>query len=186
MVSYAPPTAPSIVSPPIPVSSIPNPAPNFNPGANDYWNNPYYMAAYQQYQSQNQNQPQQGQPQIPQAYAAQYYQAYANYYQQQQGQQFHQQSQQFQQPQTQPEQVFAQTGSQREIPKATEVVEFHETAEASQITDAAESLEGPLMIPPRIDPRTNKMIPGTIFTVQDLERSLEEIRSEIKRYCVRK
>ena len=39
-----------------------------------------------------------------------------------------------------------------------------------------------LVIPPYVDPNTNKPIPGTIFTVPSLDRSLEEIRSELKKY----
>ena len=39
-----------------------------------------------------------------------------------------------------------------------------------------------LIIPPYVDPNTNKPIPGTIFTVPSLDRSLEEIRSELKKY----
>lgn len=40
----------------------------------------------------------------------------------------------------------------------------------------------PLVIPPHVDPATNKPIPGTIFTVSSLDRSLEELRSELKKY----
>ncbi|TEB16905.1 DNA-binding transcription factor [Perkinsus sp. BL_2016] len=40
----------------------------------------------------------------------------------------------------------------------------------------------PLVIPPYLDSNTNKMIPGTIFTVLSLDRSIEELRSELKKY----
>lgn len=40
----------------------------------------------------------------------------------------------------------------------------------------------PLVIQPHVDPVSNKTIPGTIFTVPSLDRSLEELRSELKKY----
>lgn len=56
-----------------------------------------------------------------------------------------------------------------------------EPAPAAPVSTAPNSDE-PLVIPPYVDPNTNKSVPGTIFTVQSLDRSLEELRSELKKY----
>lgn len=154
----------TIISPPLPPStSIASPPmPPTVPGA-EYWNNPYYMAAYYQYQSQYPH----PQAQNPQYAAAQYYQAYANYYQQ-----------------ATPINVSSDATIEPE-PKVSSKISA-DNAEFSDNNNVSleEITTGPFMIPSHVDPRTNKIVPGTIFTVSDLDRSLEELRAEMKRYRV--
>ena len=93
---------------------------------------------------------------------AQYYQAYYAAQAQAQGQA------------TAP--VSSSYGAETQTP--AEAVEPEKKSESEAPIEFLE----PLIIPPYIDPNTNKAIPGTIFTVPSLDRSLEEIRSELKKY----
>ncbi len=121
-----------------------------------YWNNPYMMAAayYQQYAPPSND---------PNAYAAaaQYY----NYYQ----------------SQAYAANYYAGSGA-----NATNV-NVNGSGNVDVIPDTITSnsqSDQQLIIPPYVDPKTNKPVPGTIFTVLDLDRSMEELRSELKKYKV--
>lgn len=150
----------SVTSPPIPPSSsVPVVSPTM-PGA-DYWNNPYVMAAYyHQYQQQQQQQAgQYVQNPYAQYYGQNYYQAYANYYAQ-----------------------SAPVTQNSEPPTTKQTVTTEPASTQSTLSTASE----PLIIPSYVDPNTNKQVPGTVFTVLSLDRSMEEIRSELKRYRLSK
>lgn len=166
----------SVVSPPLPAVSVSAPsvgAASAGQAAADYWNNPYVMAAY--YQQQQQLQYPQGAQYQPQGQGAQYPQ-----YGQPQGPQYNQQQQYAQQQAyAQYYQAYAQYYNQQSIP--TPVIPIRpEQVQGVTVVDNVES--GPLIIPAYVDPNTNKMIPGTIFTVLNLDRSMEELRAEMKRY----
>lgn len=169
----------SVVSPPLPAVSVSAPsvgAASAGQAAADYWNNPYVMAAYyQQQQQQQQQQYPQGAQYQPQGQGAQYSQ-----YGQPQGPQYNQQQQYAQQQAyAQYYQAYAQYYNQQSIP--TPVIPIRpEQVQGVTVVDNVES--GPLIIPAYVDPNTNKMIPGTIFTVLNLDRSMEELRAEMKRY----
>lgn len=151
----------SVTSPPIPpTNQVPVVSPSI-PGV-DYWNNPYVMAAYyHQYQQQQQQHQSSQYVQNPYAqyYGQQnYYQAYANYYAQ------------------------SAPVAQNPEPLTTQIV----TTEPASTQSALPTASEPLIIPSYFDPNTNKQVPGTVFTVLSLDRSMEEIRSELKRYRVQK
>lgn len=162
----------SVVSPPMPPTSAPTTAPVVSPtmpGA-DYWNNPYMMAAYYQQYQQQQQAGQYSQNPYANYYGQNYYQAYANYY---------------------GVQNVANAPSAPAVPNVPSVSSVQsgvsaQAPPASVENQSNKSLEpeGPMVILPYIDPNTNKQMPGTIFTVLSLERSMEEIRSEMKRYRV--
>ena len=178
----------SVVSPPIPpvsvtgaMGSAPIVSPTM-PGA-DYWNNPYMMAAYyqqyQQQQQQQQNQMQTGQyaqNPYPQYYGQNYYQAYANYYGAMPNAAVPSA------PSVADNRDNNNNNNQSVASVAAQVL--NQLPAASTVATADSLPEEPVIIPPYVDPNTNKQVPGTIFTVLSLEKSMEEIRSEMKRYRI--
>lgn len=67
----------------------------------------------------------------------------------------------------------------------TQIQKTSHPSESPKIQETSNTItnpDDPFIIPPHMDPRTNQMIPGTIFTVLSLEKSLEEMRSELKKY----
>ena len=159
------------------IVSLPVQANPVVPDANAaYWNNPYMMAAYyqqQQYQQYQHQPPQYQQPQYhhqpPQYQPPQQNQVYQQQAPPQQAAQYYQNYYQ--------SQSYTNYHSAGNVDKSPE---FKAPVTKLLLEEPQESQ--PLVIPPSLDPNTNKMIPGTIFTVLSLDRSIEELRSELKKY----
>lgn len=159
-----------IISPPVAPVQLPvqNPSvtspPQPNPSSTAYWNNPYMMAAYYQQQQQGSGNNPANQAAVAAAYAQyyqNYYQAYAsNYYSVNNA---------------------SGTSSANLNPSNTP-----ESSTSNNNTINSNLGDQTLVIPSYVDPKTNKLVPGTIFTVLDLERSMEELRSELKKYKLKK
>lgn len=165
--------APAVVSPVLSTGSSVPAAVNTGTTGAEYWNNPYVMAAYyQQYQTgQAVQYPAPANP-YAQYYGQNYYQAYANYY----------------------NSTSVSNSASASVPSAVNpsvnnsvptAVNNSVNTEIEVPPTASSSIEislEPLTIPPYFDPITNKQMPGTIFTVLSLDRSMEELRSELKKY----
>lgn len=69
------------------------------------------------------------------------------------------------------------------VPLSPVIYQSPETETVSILSPESQHSDNePFVIQPHVDPATNKAIPGTIFTVPSLDRSLEELRSELKKY----
>ena len=161
-------SAMSVVSPPLPsLSGAANGSGPVSPPTQPFWPYNYYQQASSGTDAYNQSQ-----------YAAVYAQYYQAYFAQSQGQAGN--------PYGAAGSNYASYYGQTQPPTASAEASDAGNTEAfssvSAVPDDPFSSHEPLVIPPHVDPSTNKPIPGTIFTVPSLDRSLEELRSELKKY----
>lgn len=172
-----------IVSPPLAAAVPPTVTSPPTQPPNPFWNNnnPYMMAAayYQQYQ-----QPQSagGVPHNAAATQAAYAQYYQNYYQAYAAYQSSASSNTVSNSAVSNNNVSNNAYANTNINTTTYANSTDNNNVSLSVPSITLNSENRLTIPPYVDPRTSKPIPGTIFTVLDLERSMEEIRSELKRY----
>lgn len=79
-----------------------------------------------------------------------------------------------------PVNIQSERRQEQEQEQGQESVTLGTIQDICQEMDSFDTL--PLVIPSNVDSVSGKIIPGTIFTVPSVEKSLEELRSELKKY----
>ena len=147
--------APGIISPPVNAA---------------YWNTNLMAAYYPQGSYSYPPAPYQYPVQYPVQYHAQYPTQYHAQYPTQYPPQFYP-------PQNQQQIPFPPPPVNHQVPETLKVVNEIKTEKLPDTLDTP-----PLIIPATLDAITGKPIPGIIFTVPSVERSLEELRADLKKY----
>jgi hypothetical protein len=148
---------PSSSAPPMPTAFAQATAPGYPQAQNPYYahpSNPYY----QQY------------------YAQQYAAYYQQYYAQQAAQQYNV---------AQPiiEAVKAeQSNSSTEVASIKGEDSIESIKEEEEANPLEAEVETSIVVPPIVDEANNRMVPGIIFTVPCIDRSIEELRARLKKY----